>query len=353
MVLKDGKALLCKHCGSDALRKKGFKKSGRLYYCNNCRRYFTDKNDKRKEATANALPETAPDNETIDDTIWTYVDKNRKEAVPWQDFIEHAKTAQKFNERLSTSQDRATIRFLCDKEWLPVIFSADWHLGSVSINYDEFVRHINFVLENDIYMCLVGDLIDNFKPPFRSAQAILQQIMNPKMQKEFLAAIIREFQGKNKILAAWWGNHDVEWDENKFGESPVKQMLSEQFAYFNGIGRLTLHVNNQHYTIGASHYFKGYSIYNKTHALIRAVWQQFGQECDVVVQGDRHVYAYQYVNQYEKDLHLLQIGTFKEDDGYSKRFWGKGQIGIPVMLFNTRRHDIMWLRKPEYLKYYI
>ena len=346
----------CPKCGSPQTRFKTKNQTKGKYkiYCNSCTRYsFID--------SATGLDTIG---EYPYETVWEYVDKKKKQPIDYSRFLDLAKDNQRLNADMSQSQDTGRIKFETSKRYVPIVFSSDWHMGANSADYDALQRHIDMILSNEVYMLLFGDLVDNFVR-FRSIQPVLEQVLNPKMQYEMLGALIREFQEAKprRILAAWWGNHDVQRDEQILGSSRVKSLLAENFIYFNGKGVLELQINDIKYHIGGSHYFKGFSIYNKTHALIRAVRFEFGGLCDVVVMGHLHNYAYAYLRDYELmqefgydlggDIHLLQLGTFNVDDGFGKRFFKKGQVGLPILLFDSEKRDIRWLKNPEWVKEFL
>jgi hypothetical protein len=310
-----------------------------------------------------------PKNEPVKTkTVWEYLDKKVKTLPHYTEFLDVIQKHQALDEKLSNSQTTGTIKIETDKEFFPVNLTADWHLGSVCVDYDAWQRLFHFILDNEIYQMLFGDLTDNFKPPFRSMTAIFSQIFSPEKQVEFLASVIEEYKAKrpNAILAAWWGNHDVEWDENKSGTSPIKDMLSEDYLYFNGMGVIELQVNDHAYRLGGSHVFKGHSMYNRNHSQGRAVREHFGGLVDVVVQGDKHVRAYQLITEYELfkefgyselggDIHLVQVPTYKKDDGYAKRYFSPtgGQIGSPTILFGADNREIIYADNFSQLKRYL
>lgn len=329
-------------CGSDSGKKR--------YKCLNPECGIKTVTPKRLKDNS----ETNSD-KTIEDSFWEYKDKNEREDVHWKSFVNIAEQHQDARSKLSTSQETAEIEFTCNSKYFAVMFSSDWHLGSVATDYTAFRDSHDFLLQADnLYMVTCGDLIDNFRK-FRSLQAIFSQVLSPNEQGEMLRSLVIEYADKKKWLAACWGNHDIEWDENNFGDSWQKRLLGQHFVYFNGKGFIKIKVKNTdlEYGIGLSHYFNGKSIHNPTHSLVRAYKDDYGAaNPDVIVQGDKHNYSYQWFQQYDSALnghpcHYIQVGTFKVDDGYSKRFWGAGQIGLPTVVFNTETHETDWFQTPE------
>jgi len=265
-----------------------------------------------------------------------FIDKKRAENIDWRKWFDNLRKRQELHQKTSSSQDEATVEIKTDRK-IAVVFSADWHLGSVSVDYQALQTNLETMLNTDrVYMITVGDLIDNFRS-FRSLQPILSQIASPKEQRIILSSILNEFMRKKKWIAACWGNHDIERDEKLYGESIVKELLSHNLVYFNGKGTLNLIVGREKYVIRLSHEFKGHSIYNPNHPMNRELkWHT--PFADVIVGAHRHQPAIQNFYAYGQMKCLIQVGTFQTDDGYAKRFWSKGVIGVPVVVFYPDKH---------------
>jgi len=265
-----------------------------------------------------------------------FLDKKKAEDIDWREWFENLKQRQELHQRTSSSQDEATIEIPTDKK-VAVLFSADWHTGSVAVDYEALQSNLETILNTDrVYMITVGDLIDNFRS-FRSLQPVLSQIISPKEQKTILQSILSEFVKKKKWLAACWGNHDIERDERLYGESTVKELLSRSIDYFNGKGTLNLIVGKQKYKIKMAHQFKGYSMYNPNHPQNREL-KWYSPDADVIVSAHRHQPACQNFYEYGQPKCLIQTGTFQTDDGFAKRWYGKGIIGIPTVMFRPDKH---------------
>lgn len=266
-----------------------------------------------------------------------FLDKKKAEDINWREWFKNLKQRQDLHQRTSSSQDEATIEIKTDKK-IAVLFSADWHTGSVAVDYDELEQNLGIILNTDrVYMITVGDLIDSFRN-FRSLQPVLSQIISPREQTIVLESILGEFIEKAKWLAATWGTHDVERDERIYGESTVKNLLSKNLVYFNGKGTLNLIVNSQRYIIRMAHELKGFSIHNPNHPQGREL-RWYSPDADVIASAHKHQPACQNFYQYGQPKCLIQTGTFQTDDGWSKRWYGKGTVGVPTVVFHPDRHD--------------
>jgi len=255
-----------------------------------------------------------------------FVDKKEAEDINWREWFDNLRQRQKLHQRTSFSQDEAMIEINTDKK-IAVCFSADWHTGSVAVDYNQLQSNLETILDTDrVYMITVGDLIDNFRH-FNSLMPILS----------VLYAILNEFFSKKKWLCACWGNHDIERDEKLYGQSPVKEMLAKKLIYFNGKGTLKLKVGEEIYIIRMSHRLPGNSIHNPNHPQARELrWN--APEADVIVSAHRHEPAIQNFYEYGRPKCLIQTGTFQTDDGYAKRYYSKGIVAVPTVVFYPNKH---------------
>ena len=319
------KRATCPKCGSTNTRYKVRKNNGKYkIYCNTCHK-FSDV----------IVPETLSIDEYPE-----FLDKKVGEDVDWREWLEVIEKQKELHQRQSCSQDDATIRLpKFDKQRAIILFSADWHLGSISVDYEAFRRNIELILKTPhVYMITVGDLTDNFRN-FRSLQPVLSQLASPKNQMGILRSLLNEFWKQKKWIAACWGNHDVQRDEVLYGESTVKELLSKNLVYFNGKGTLGVIAGDEKYTIRMSHYFKGNSIYNQLHSAMREMHFSF-PNADIFVSAHKHSPAISNVYEYGQRKCFIQTGAFEIDSGYSKRFWGPGVIGVPAVVLRSDRHEV-------------
>jgi hypothetical protein len=228
---------------------------------------------------------------------------------------------------------------------IALIFTADWHLGSKSCDYKQWVKDMKFILglpPEDFRLVLVGDLVDNVFPRFKSAEAVFGY-MSPKLQKEMLEVLLKKM--RPYIDVACWGNHDVTWDEKLIGYSDVADMLGRTCSYFHGVGLFDYVVGKQSYRVLMTHKTKGHSWFHALHGNIRE-WLQ--TKADVVIGAHGHEAAYMVDYRGSdseggpKERHLLQIGTYKTlDDTYSDREFRPGVIHNDTMVFYPNENKIM------------
>jgi len=263
-------------------------------------------------------------------------EKEETEDKNWREWFDFAEKSKEMQNSIKHDVDAATIK-LPDRP-AKIIFSSDWHMGAVSVNYQSLRKNLDYILETpDTYVILVGDIIDNFVK-FSSMAPILDQVINPKAQKKVMKIIATELKEKGKLLAACWGNHDISRDERLFGESPVGDILATACPYFNGKGEINLSVGKQNYSIVISHDLKGHSMHNKNHAQTRQL-KQYSPNADIVVSAHKHDPSIQTCYMFGQKKAMVACGTFQESDTFSKRYWQPGQIGAPVVIFDNEQKN--------------
>lgn len=334
--------MICPDCSTENTATHQMRRGKQIWRCRDCGRYFTEGVKARKRRTKPKYTEEA--------TI-LYLDKKVKEDVNWRDWIINLKEHQKLNKKSDTSQDEATVRIIPnEKGKAGVCISADWHLGGLFTDYELLQKNLELILDTPyIYQITVGDIIHNFRR-FRSALCVHTQVANPKEQGELLSMILKEFVDKKKWICATWGNHDVQMDEQLYGQSIIADLLGENFPYFNGKGRLNLLVGEQKYKIDMSHFYPGHSILNPNHSQGRQL-RHYSPDADVIVQGHMHQPACQWYYYNGRRINLVQVGSPTADDNYFKRFWTASQPGVPVVMFNANKHEsIIYPSLEEYLE---
>lgn len=323
--------------------------------CRECHRNQTRNVGGKTQGSSKEAVKLSRDQERTK-AIWECLDKNKAEKVDWRKLPQISKQHREIKKKVSSSQTTANVKVTTDDDWYGVVFSSDWHFGSSSCDVDSLMYHIDNVLNGPFHLITCGDLIDNFKQ-FKNVSAILQQEMSPKEQGIFLAGVIDEMNEKKKLIAGCWGNHDDDFD-GRIGASPeARRLIGNKSVFFNGKGVLNLTINkNIKYSISLAHHWSGKSIYNPTHGQMRS-YKDF-YPADVIVGAHTHNFSYQYISMYDiatkmPDIgfggyaHLIQLGTFKTgEDEYSLKYFNRGREGVPVVLFNTKKREAVFV--PNY-----
>lgn len=278
------------------------------------------------------------------------VREDKKEGVTdWREIATHLQETQRLHEKASWSQDQGIIRI--DNPPPVIVFKplSDAHLGSIGTDYASFVDFSDSVLSIPyLYTALLGDETDNFVS-FKNQLAVVQQILSPEKQDEFVESWLVEMTVK--ILFAIWGNHG-EFDERVSGKNPLKKILNRKVTYFNGIGICHLKVGEQTYKIVATHKTRYNSSFNKTHGLKQLARKDI-PDADLYMAGHDHDPAYE--NSYERGMEqwFVKFGTLKKNDGFGKRYFSFfcAQRDAAITL-DSRTHKILvWPSLEDALHY--
>lgn len=238
------------------------------------------------------------------------------------------------------------------------------HLGSRFTFYEQFDSIFRHVLDTPrLYWLSLGDDVEGFLPSFVDGSAVLEQaLVNPKVQRAMLAAVLDKLAERKKLLAGCSSNHGGAWARRKTGDDPIKDMYRERkVPFFDGKALLSLHVGEQEYHMGIAHSFPGSSMYNPVHAQRRAGLFDF-PTADVIVQGHKHNYAVTEMSlpphEYDAGLRasyiqwLVQVGTAKTGpDRYSMEGWARGVLEWPIMVFREDRHEVTVTRRLQTAQY--
>lgn len=251
--------------------------------------------------------------------------------MDWRDALGAIRAVQAVVRAADNGQSEARVSIDADE---PIVLcpTADWHLGSLAVDYDAFEHNIDFVLGTPhLYLLSVGDDIDNFTG-FRSVAAVLGQGVPPKVQKRMLGGIMDELLAAGKLVARTWGNHDADFDDRVFGGAI--EAFNDRVPWLKDDGRLYLTVGGAEYNVYAKHTFPGYSYLNVNHGAKRAVRMDW-PDADLLISGHTH-------NGPEMDHFLhdgrirlaMKVPTVKTSDTYSKRWFGRSVSGLQgIVLF--------------------
>lgn len=262
----------------------------------------------------------------------------KKPNMTWREIGEFAKQSQLVHKRCEGSQDKINVSINTSQP-IAITFSSDWHLGSVAADYDQFIDHIDYVLNTpNLYVITVGDEIDNFYR-FNTLRPIFDQIIPPKIQIQMLRGIIDDLTKEGKILAACWGNHSSEFSEKALGFDIMEFLVNNQIPYLGVKGLINLNIGDQSYDHLIVHKTRYNSFLNRLHGNKREF--QLTYPARVIITAHTHVPDFETYYHYGKRNFLIKCGTFKIDDNYSMRYYGKGCIGTPTLVYFPDRNHIV------------
>jgi transposase-like protein len=226
---------------------------------------------------------------------------------------------------------------------IAVIKAADLHLGGMDVDYKSLMEHYQFLMEEDrFYLQLFGDDINMMI--MHKTTAARHDILTPDEQCNLLVGMVDQLLERGKLLSMCWGNHSDEFTERTAGFSLVKLLLSKKVPYFSGMGYIDLVVGGQTYGQGFTHKTRFNSFMNPLHGSKRMQqmhYEIFGLNrpmCREYITAHTHFPAVALEGcQPEDRIYLIKCGTFKTEDLYSRRYFAKGRIGCPTIVYYPDR----------------
>lgn len=256
----------------------------------------------------------------------------------WREWVPQLTKMQELRSKGSFSQDEAFIELGDGTRPVAVVTFSDQHMGAWSTNYRSLVRFTDEILSlKDLYIVLLGD-IGQYAIKLRNVLEVSDNLLPPEQQTQFIEDWLDEMQ--HKIVASVWDNHGVERQESQAGESTLKRILSRRVTYFNGIGHLDIKVGKQIYKVAASHKFRGRSMLNPVHALMR--YMRFeGIDREMAMMGDSHVPGLAKYTDGPQVRVALNSGSLQDNSGYAKRYFSlKTHEVFPLVVLHPDRHEI-------------
>ena len=260
----------------------------------------------------------------------------KKADFHWREWADHAQTTQELYRRASQSQKFATVEIPAKRPIVVLPFS-DQHIGGRGVDYAEFVRLTDFIIDTpNLYVILHGDEAE-FAIKLRSVAEVCAQIFEPTKQNQFIDQWFDEI--KHKVICATWCNHVQEREEKQSGVSSKKLAFAPKTVYFDGIGHLDLRVGSELYKIAVSHKFRGYSYQNPCHAGMR--YMRFeGSDREIAIMGDIHQPSFIVYADGNMDRLSLVSGTLNVRSSYAERYFSLfTRSNYPVIEFRHDRHE--------------
>lgn len=289
----------CPKCKSKKVILKGMRRGKQRYRCLECNSWWSV-----------SAPKTDISTDIIDD------DKKVGE-FNWREWADLLTKRQELHEKSSWSQDSATIKIVTPYRYIVYKPMADMHIGDMGTSYASLIDFTDKVLSIPyLYLSLSGDETDDFVS-FKNQLAVLQQILNPEEQDNFLESWLLEIV--SRILFSGWGNH-AEFEERSSGKNAVKKILARNVIYFNGIGVCNIILNDQKYKIATTHKTRYNSSFNKTHGLKQLARRDI-PDADIYISAHTHDPDFEWSFERGLEQWFIVLGTIKRNDGYAKRYF--------------------------------
>lgn len=264
-------------------------------------------------------------------------DKKRGE-LNWEEWSYKIEEMQALKKRASFSQDRAVIELGNGNHSVALAPFSDQHMGSWGCNYTELRRLTNEIVATpNLYIGALGDE-GQYSIKLRSVLEVSDNAIQPEYQTQFIRSWWDTIW--KKVAFATWDNHGVERQEKQAGESSLKDTKSKKVAYFNGIGHVDLKVGDQVYPGCVSHMFRGDSMLNPCHAVMR--YMRFeGTDREWGMMGDKHKPGMIKYTDGDRTRVAVNAGSLQNNSGYAKRYFSLTTHPVyPVLVFHHKKHLI-------------
>ena len=201
---------------------------------------------------------------------------------------------------------------------VPVLFIADWHVGSWGADYDAIERTTQEIEALGLKVAVLGDMLQ-MSINMRSVLEVMDNLLTPREQMRWNMAWLERLAPH--ILWVVWDNHVVMREEKATGFSWYAEMMKDKVVYSSGLNHVDLLVGGadfETYRIASSHRFRGRSMYNAVHGQQQYMRLE-GQDRELCVAGDSHRPA--VASYYDGALKraAINVGTAQTNSGYAKR----------------------------------
>jgi len=282
-----------------------------------------------------------------------YVGRNRP--PDWRALIEHAKKGADLQGAYRQNRTRAARRIITDKPVF-VVGMSDFHLGSPHTDYQAFTDTTDLIMNAaSMYLLVVGPDQETAFAWFRSAEAVLNQVLPPWLQIELYRQWLDGMLPRT--LAVCGDNHTDERLARNLGD--IGLVWRQEIPYFRGYGILDLEVGPdpehlQKYQIVTAHRYKGHSIYHDLQPALRMM-RDIHPIADIYWTAHTHVPAHLEGVFYPEARgagreyqHFAVCGTFKTgDDPFSiVHVGGRGVLGLPTFQLWPDQHRVQFYNSP-------
>lgn len=229
-----------------------------------------------------------------------------------------------------------------------VMFLGDIHLGSPQCDVNRLMANIAYCLKNNVYVLLMGDLIE-MATRHSVGAGVYEQNSIGQTQYERMCDMLRPLADKKLILGTHNGNHE----DRVYKETGIN--VGKAFARELGVPYLgdacwnTLKVGEQMYSIYSLHGRTGSRFDGTALLALERISTSFF--ADMVVCGHSHkcinsiVLMQKVVNHrvVEHKKHLLITGSYvKYDGGYGQTLGLPiSKLGSPKVRFFADKHDLV------------
>lgn len=320
-----GNVLTCPSCGSTHLIRNGTDGS-----------YSAPQRWKCKACGKKTVNPTISSNYEIENPFtesdWDDVD----------DLVNHRLKVFERREKRETKEEFLDIK-IKDPKPIGIYIQGDPHVDDDGTDIPSLIKHMDIANTTPgMYTANVGDLQNNWARRTKLEGLWAKQSTTAEEAWALTEWLVRYPKDLLWIIA---GNHDM-W--SGVGD-PVKWMMRPlKTTYAPHNLRVRLKLPNHNIRVNCSHEFRGHSIYNTAHGIVRHAI--FNTRDHLLVAGHRHISGYMPVKDANSNIimHCLQVGSYKKYDDYAKQLNLPNKMMSPcaVVVFNTKLPDI----HPDFIK---
>jgi len=235
------------------------------------------------------------------------------------------------------------------KGYAEIVLFGDLHLGAKECDMARAQRMLDYCLEKNIYVFLMGDLLESGLRTSVGA-SVYEQKLNPQQQMDTIIDIFQPLADKKLILGSLIGNHELRIYKAT-GISVMKVICRQlKIPYLGSACWNLFKVGSRNYTMYALHGTSGSRfVYTKLKALVD-ISHSFN--ADILAMGHVHtlIDTFQLVQQIdlrnkmvvERKKFLVVTGHYlRYDESYAQE---KGfpleKLGSPKLKLYANKHDI-------------
>ena len=273
--------------------------------------------------------------------------------LSFDEVTSHLNEGRRINAEFNIGQKEATWAIHNEYPDLPafILLMTDTHYGSIHSDNDKIIKHLAIVESTpNFYMVHNGDHTDNFLPDV-FASGMTEDPVSPQITARAWAQRMRQMDGKSKIGALGYGNHD------SFGFDSSAQDFYD--TYFSDMqcpimttgGLIHIMVGAQRYDMAMMHRHWGSSRLNPTNVSKRILEHEY-PTADIIFTGHTHQSEGLHFERAGIDRIACIGGTYKVDDPWAAAVGISHHAGSPgwvVALWPDCRkmqlfHDVAYAR---------
>ena len=321
-----GNVLLCPHCHSTHLIRAGndgsTQNAPQRWKCKSCGRKTVNPIVSKNYEIENPFKDS--DWDSVDDLVESRIKRYEK------------------RERREKNEEFLNIK-IKDKKPIGIYIQGDPHIDDDGTAITDLIEHMDIANETEgMYTANVGDLQNNW-----ARRTKLEGLWSKQSTTSEEAWALTEWlvNYPKDLLFIVAGNHDM-WS----GEGdPVKWMMRPlKTTYAPHNIRIRLNLPKHNVRINCSHEFRGHSIYNTAHGIVRHAI--FNSRDHLLVAGHKHISGYMPVKDANSEItmHCVQVGSYKKFDDYAKQLNLPNKMMSPcaVAVINTNLEDT----HPDFIK---